>query len=154
MKKLLPVLLLMTLTTQSQTIFPLKISENKRYFVTQQNKPFLYHAETGWQIFTQLTTEEAVEYLLFRKSQGFNTIQVQIVMAPEQVNRYGQKPFDGDVDFSRPNEAYHDHISTILSKADSLGLLIAMVEQEKFIHSTEAFFVVRQMRVKKFLRVR
>jgi hypothetical protein len=47
-------------------------------------------------------------------------------MSPEQVNRYGQKPFYGEVDFSRPNEAYHDHVSKILSKADSMGLLIVM----------------------------
>ena len=90
MKILLPFLLLMVLTAQSQTKFPLKISGNKRYFISQQGKPFLYHAETGWQIFTNLTTEEAVEYLSFRKSQGFNTIQVQVVMSPEQVNRYGR----------------------------------------------------------------
>jgi hypothetical protein len=106
--------------------FPLKISENRRYFVDQDGKPFLYHADTGWQIFVQLTTAEAVEYMSFRKSQGFNTIQVQIVMTPEQVNRYGQKPFHGDVDFSRPNEAYYDHIAAVIHKADSLGLLIVM----------------------------
>lgn len=111
---------------QAQSPFPLKISENKRYFVTQQGKPWLYHADTGWQIFTQLTTEEAVEYLVFRKAQGFNTIQVQIVMSPDQVSRYGQKPFHGDIDFSKPNEAYHDHVAKIITKADSLGLLIAM----------------------------
>ena len=28
--------------------FPLKISENRRYFVDQANKPFFYHADTGW----------------------------------------------------------------------------------------------------------
>lgn len=125
-KKNLILLLLPALIAKSQSPFPLKISDNKRYFVTQQGKPFLYHAETGWQIFTQLTTAEAVEYLSFRKAQGFNTIQVQLVMSPEQVNRYGQKPFHGDIDFSQPNEAYHDHVSNIISKADSLGLLIVM----------------------------
>jgi hypothetical protein len=106
--------------------FPLKISDNRRYFVDQDGKPFLYHADTGWLIFVKLTTAEAVEYMSFRKSQGFNTIQVQIVMTPEQVNRYGQKPFHGDVDFSRPNEAYYDHIAAVIHKADSLGLLIVM----------------------------
>ncbi len=110
----------------AQPHFPLKISENKRYFVDQDEKPFLYHADTGWQIFMQLTTDEAVEYLSFRKSQGFNTIQVQLVMTPEQINRHGQKPFHGDNDFSRPNEAYHDYVKQIISKADSLGLLIVM----------------------------
>jgi hypothetical protein len=126
MKNLLFFLLLLATSANAQYPFPLKISDNKRYFVTQQDKPFLYHAETGWQIFTRLTTAEAAEYLSFRKAQGFNTIQVQIVMTPEQANRYGQKPFHGDIDFAKPNEAYHDHVAKVLDKADSLGLLIVM----------------------------
>jgi hypothetical protein len=114
------------LLAHAQYHFPLNISENRRYFVDREGKPFLYHADTGWKIFTELTTREAVEYMSFRKSQGFNTIQVQIVMSPEQVNRYGQKPFNGDQDFSRPNEAYHDHIAEVIQKADSLNLLVVM----------------------------
>jgi len=110
----------------AQYRFPLKISDNKRYFVDQQGKPFLYHADTGWQIFIQLTTNEAVEYLAFRKRQGFNTIQVQLVMTPEQVNRYGHRPFLEDNDFSKPDEEYYNHVAEIVAKADSIGLLIVM----------------------------
>ena len=44
----------------SQNPFPLKISSNKRYFITQQGTPFLYHADTGWQMFVKLTAEEAI----------------------------------------------------------------------------------------------
>jgi len=109
-----------------ETTFPLQISSNGRHFVDGQGYPFLYHADTGWQIFSQLTTEEAREYLLFRKNQGFNTIQTQIVMSPEQVDRYGRPPFGGDADFSRPDPAYHDHVARVLDIADSLGLLVTM----------------------------
>jgi hypothetical protein len=119
-------LLLLVHSIFGQSPFPLKISENKRYFVTQQGKPFLYQADTGWHLFTKLTTEEALEYLQLRKDQGFNTIQVQIAMDPQQANRNGHKAFDGDVDFSRPNEHYHNHILEIIKKADSLGLMIVM----------------------------
>lgn len=129
MKKLILVLLLLPLIAddlQGQYRFPLKISENRRYFTDSDGKPFLYHADTGWQIFTRLTTAEAVEYLVFRKKQGFNTIQVQIVMSPEQVNRYGHKPFLGNNDFSKPDAAYHDHVAEVISKADSLNLLVVM----------------------------
>lgn len=112
----------------SQTIFPLKASDNKRYFITQQGKPFLYHADTGWQMFIALNTAEAVEYMLLRKSQGFNTIQAQIANEPNQKNRYGDKPFDGDADFTRPNERYHNHIKEVLKKADSLGLLVVLTQ--------------------------
>ena len=128
MKKILIIFLALAnvFLINSQPHFPLKISENRRYFIDQDGEPFLYHADTGWQIFTQLTTDEAIEYMSFRKAQGFNTIQVQLVMSPEQINRYGQKPFHGDVDFSRPNEEYFDHVAKIIRKADSLGLLIVM----------------------------
>ena len=128
MKKLMVIIfaLLNVSLINGQPHFPLKISENRRYFVDQDGKPFLYHADTGWQIFTQLTTDEAIEYMTFRKAQGFNTIQVQLVMFPEQMNRDGQKPFHGDNDFSKPNEVYYDHVAKIIGKADSLGLLIVM----------------------------
>jgi len=118
--------ILLPTMARPESIFPLKISENRRHFVTQQGKPFLYHADTGWQIFTRLSTEEATEYLHFRKEQGFNTIQVQIAMDPAQTNRFGQLAFHGDVDFSRPNEAYHDHVAKVIELADSMQLLIVM----------------------------
>jgi hypothetical protein len=53
------------LAVTAQSIFPLKLSANRRHFETQHGKPFLYHADTGWQIFTKLTTGEAAEYLRF-----------------------------------------------------------------------------------------
>lgn len=106
--------------------FPLKISENGRYFTDQTGKPFFYHADTGWQIYQRLTTEEAREYLVFRKNQGFTTIQTQVIMNPEGVNPYGHKAFLGDNDFARPDEAYHDQVARILTMADSLGLFIVM----------------------------
>ena len=125
-RKLVALIVLLPLAAAAQSIFPLQISENRRHFVTQQDRPFLYHADTGWQIFSKLTTEEAVEYLRFRKEQGFNTIQVQIAMNPAQTNRAGQLAFHGDVDFARPNEAYHDHVAQVIALADEMQLLIVM----------------------------
>jgi hypothetical protein len=123
---LLLALFMVSISTEAQYRFPLDISRNKRYFIDANGKPFLYHADTGWLLFTQLTTAEALEYLSFRKNQGFNTIQVQLVMSPEQVNRYEHKPFLGNNDFARPDEAYYDHVAGIIAKADSMGLLIVM----------------------------
>jgi hypothetical protein len=117
---------LLAFAAHAQTAFPLHVSDNKRYFVDKSNKPFLYHAETGWQIYNRLTTEEAREYLVKRKQQSFNTIQTQIATAPEDVNRYGEKPFFNNNDFSQPNEKYFDHVADIIRIADSLNLLIVM----------------------------
>lgn len=86
--------------------FPLKYSNNKRYLVDQNSKPFLINAATGWQIYTQLTAEEARDYFEIRKSQGFNSILTQLCMHEDDINRYGQTPFFNNNDFSRPNEKY------------------------------------------------
>ncbi len=48
MKRLLPVLLLSASTATSQSILPLKLSDNKRYFTTQQGKPWLACCKEGF----------------------------------------------------------------------------------------------------------
>jgi len=106
--------------------FPLQYSNNKRYFTDQKGTPFLYHADTGWQLYYRLSTEEAREYLSARKKQGFNTIQTMLAMDLNKKDRYGNYIFEGGNDFSRPNEAYHDHVIKIIGIADSLGLLVTM----------------------------
>ena len=105
--------------------FPIKISENERYFTDQNDQPFMYHGDTAWKIFTRLTFEEARQYLENRKNKGFTVIQVTMCMMPEDVNRYGEAPFGGNHDFSKPNEAYFDHVARVINLADSIGLLIS-----------------------------
>ncbi len=119
---LLAVLLTQTGLSQSPA-FPLRASDNGRYFVDQQGKPFLYQADTGWQIFARLTLAEAREYLATRKGQGFTAIQVMLSINPDSANRDGQKPFV-NYDFARPNEAYFTHVERVVRAADSLGLLL------------------------------
>ena len=105
--------------------FPLKVSENGRYFTDQANKPFLYHADTGWQIFARLMLPEAREYLTLRKQHGFNTIQAHLSMNPDSTNRAGQKALI-DYDFSKPNESYFAHVERVVQIADSLGMLLSI----------------------------
>ena len=110
---------------QTKPQFPLKVAANGRYLVDQANTPFLYHADTGWQLFARLTLPEAREYLTMRRQHGFNTIQVQLSMNPDSVNRAGHKALI-DYDFSKPNEPYFAHVERVLQVADSLGLLLSM----------------------------
>lgn len=49
-------------------------------------------------------------------------------MAPEQTNRYGHLPFEGNVDFSRPDEAYHEHALELIRKTESMQLLVVMAQ--------------------------
>lgn len=110
---------------QTKPQFPVKVAANGRYLVDQANTPFLYHADTGWQLFARLTLPEAREYLTMRRQHGFNTIQVQLSMNPDSVNRAGHKALI-DYDFSKPNELYFTHVERVVQVADSLGLLLSM----------------------------
>lgn len=112
-------------TSFAQTVatFPLKSSKNGRYFVGQNDQPFLYQADTGWQLFARLTLAEAREYLVARKSHGYTAIQVMLSINPDSANRMGQKPLI-DYDFAKPNDAYFAHAEWVLNIADSLGMLI------------------------------
>ncbi len=125
MKRCLFVLFLFPFLTiaQPRPAFPIKVSENGRYFVDQAGKPFLYHADTAWQIFARLTLPEAREYLTLRKQHGFNTIQVQLSMNPDSVNRQGHRALV-DYDFTKPDENYFSHTERIIHVADSLGLVL------------------------------
>lgn len=112
----------------AQTSFPLRVSENRRYFVDQKGEPFLYNADTGWRLFLSATTEEAREYLVKRKQQGFNTIQVMLAFTPEDTNRYGARPFPDNNDFLKPNETFFNHMAEVIRIADSLSMLMVIAQ--------------------------
>jgi hypothetical protein len=106
--------------------FPLRVAEGGRHFEDQRGRPFLYHADTGWQLFARLTPAEAREYLAARRRQGFTAVQVQLSAHPDSADRAGRRPFAGDADFARPDSGYHAHVADVLAAADSLGLLVAV----------------------------
>ncbi len=101
-----------------RVVYPLKISENKRYLVDQKNKRFLYHADTGWLLFHKLTQEEVEEYLENRREKGFNTIQVQLLgWQTDLTNREGHHPLAVQNDLSKPNEVFFAHMDWVIRKA-------------------------------------
>src|SRR4051812_5828073 len=53
----------------------LKVSDNKRFLVTEDGKPFFYLGDTAWELFDRLNREEADRYLVRRAQQGFTVIQ-------------------------------------------------------------------------------
>ena len=53
----------------------LKVSDNKRFLVTQDGKPFFWLGDTAWELFHRLTREEAELYLRNRANKKFTVIQ-------------------------------------------------------------------------------
>jgi hypothetical protein len=59
-------------------MYKLKVSKTQDYFEVD-GKPFFYLADTMWSAFTNVKIEEWEEYLNYRRMQGFNAIQINIL---------------------------------------------------------------------------
>ncbi|WP_247232058.1 glycoside hydrolase family 140 protein [Telluribacter sp. SYSU D00476] len=122
---LIALLCLVSLVAQAQ----LKVSDNKRYLVTQDGKPFFWLGDTAWELFHRLNREEADRYLKNRVDKGFTVIQAVALAELDGLhspNPYGEVPLEND-DPTKPREAYFQHVDYIVDKAASLGLYIALL---------------------------
>ncbi|MGZ8901480.1 MAG: apiosidase-like domain-containing protein, partial [Limisphaerales bacterium] len=113
----------------------LRVSENKRFLVTANGKPFFYLGDTAWELFHRLNREQADKYLEDRAKKGFTVIQA-VALAElnglNDPNPYGHRPLL-DSDPSRPDvkegaqNDYWDHVDYIVNSAEKLGLTIGFL---------------------------
>jgi hypothetical protein len=87
---------------QDTSLQHLKVSDNGRFIVTEDAKPFFWLGDTGWLLFSKLTKEEIDQYLEDRKQKGFNVIQVMLLHSLASKNVYGEDALIAQ-DVSKPN---------------------------------------------------
>lgn len=107
----------------------LKVSENHRFLVKEDGKPFFYLGDTAWELFHRLNREEADRYLENRARKGFTVIQAVALAELDGLhapNAHGQTPFRND-DPAQPNEEYWRHVDWIVNRAGERGLYIGML---------------------------
>lgn len=119
----------------------LKVSDNQRFLVTADGRPFFYLADTAWELFHRLDRKQAVRYLDLRASQKYTAIQAVALAELDGVtdpNAYGDLPLiDKDptkpavTPGSDPNNAqaydYWDHVSYIIDQANARGMYLALL---------------------------
>jgi hypothetical protein len=107
----------------------LKVSENQRFLVFEDGTPFFYMGDTAWELFHRLDREQADLYLENRAGLGFTVIQA-VILAEENglidPNPYGHVPLL-EMNPSRLNEDYFEHVDYIINKASTLGLFVAVL---------------------------
>ena len=113
----------------------LKVSDNKRFLVYEDGKPFFWLGDTAWELFHRLNREDASRYLENRAKNGFTVIQAVAIAELDghsDPNAYGHLPLV-DLDPARPaikdgpNNDYWDQVDYIVNKAESLGLVIGFL---------------------------
>ena len=141
---LLLALTLLPLQVFAQTRSPLprlKVSENRRFLVREDGKPFFYLGDTAWELFHRLNRDQAAAYLKLRAQQRFTVIQAVALAELDGLadpNAHGSLPL-ADFDPTRPlvtpgadpkkpgQYDYWDHVEYIIDEANRLGLYIGLL---------------------------
>jgi hypothetical protein len=110
---------------------PIAVSANHHYLIDPStNQPFLYVADTAWDLFSNATVPDAENYLLTRKNQGFTAIQAGLAPFPDSFNitsfnntpnAYGVTPFLTS-DLSQPNPAYFSYVKQVMDYAAQINM--------------------------------
>ncbi len=107
----------------------LKVSENKRFLVFEDNTPFFYLGDTGWELFHRLNKAETEKYLENRRKKGFTVIQAVALAELDGLNTpnaEGEKPLINN-DLTKPNEKYFAHVDWVIKKAEEKGIFIGLL---------------------------
>lgn len=105
------------------------VTANGRFLEWEDGTPFFWLGDTAWELFHRLTLEEAKHYLDVRFEQGFTVIQAVLLAEFDgltEPNREGHLPLH-DLDPTRPNLHYFEHVDAILEYAESLGLIVGLL---------------------------
>ena len=108
----------------------LKVSENRRFLVTEDGSPFFWMADTAWCL-RKITPGDIDLYLANRAQHRFNVVQVycghSLNTWISAADLHGNWPFLED-DTDRPNEPFwRDTMDAIVSQAREHGVYIALV---------------------------
>ncbi len=77
----------------------LKVSDDKRFLVTADGKPFFWLGDTAWELFHRLNREDAEKYLKNRAERRFTVVQAVVLAELDGLNdpnAYGERPLVGN----------------------------------------------------------
>lgn len=117
-------------TTPASAALPrLRVSDNKRFLVTADGKPFFWLGDTVWELFHRATREDAERYLRNRAEKRFTVVQAVALAEFDGLtvpNAYGETPLRNN-DPTQPNDAYFAHVDWVVAKANELGLYVGLL---------------------------
>ncbi len=107
----------------------LKVSENRRFLVTEDGRPFFWMADTAWELFHRLDRKDADSYLRTRAAQRFNVVQAVVLAELDglsEPNANGDRPLAGN-DPLRPEEKYFVHVDAVVRMANERGIYVGLL---------------------------
>jgi Protein of unknown function (DUF4038)/Putative collagen-binding domain of a collagenase len=114
---------------QATSLARLRVSDNKRFLVTADGRPFFWLGDTAWELFHRARREDAERYLRKRVQQRFTIIQAVALAEFDGLtapNAYGDTPLRNN-DPTQPNEKYFAHVDWVVRRANELGLYVGFL---------------------------
>ncbi len=108
-------------------VYPVKVSDNGRYFVDQKGTPVFWLGTTQWQLFRDYKIEDARTILEKTADKGIVFAQVMLAGVGDgtKPNVYGEKPWINDNPLT-PNEGYFKNVDAVLQIARENNVNISM----------------------------
>lgn len=110
--------------------WPLRISSQGLYLEDQAGRPFQPIVDAGWEVVTQISTEDAVTYIENRRVKGFNAVEIRAIgkfQSGAPNNFYGAAPFTNGInDWSVRNETYWTKVDAVVSALKQRKMLAVM----------------------------
>jgi len=121
--------------TTTGVAYPLKAGANGRYFVDQNNVPFLILGDSPQSIAVNLSTTLMASYMADRQAHGFNTLLVDALVNTYTGGNASGTTYDGiapftsgssaaGYDLSTPNPVYFSRFDALVSMAAARGLAL------------------------------
>lgn len=120
---------------RAQTPPPIRVSDNHRFLVTEDGKPFFYLADTAWGLFN-MNREDIDLYLKDRAGKRFTVIQAVAAhyTGLERPNPYGATVFIKSASAESPggvkyeaNPEYFKNVDYAADEANTMGMYVAIV---------------------------
>ncbi|MCX8107979.1 MAG: DUF4038 domain-containing protein, partial [Verrucomicrobiae bacterium] len=113
----------------------LKVSENHRFLVYEDGKPFFWLGDTAWELFHRLNREEVCRYLDNRAGLGFTVVQAVALAELDGLNApnaYGHRPLLNNDPASPdvkdgPENDYWDHVDFVVQEANKRGIYVGLL---------------------------
>jgi hypothetical protein len=113
---------------------PLRVSDNHRFLVTADGKPFFWLADTAWQLIHDLDEAEMRRYFADRRDKGFTVIQTVAVveLRSDKPNACGHFPIepkrpDKPIVQDGPANDYWDDVERVVQIAAEHGLYVGLL---------------------------
>lgn len=111
------------------TAYPLRVSPDQRSLVRADGRPFVWLADTAWELIHRLTRDEIRHYLEVRQAQGFTVVQTVVLAELDGLRTptpEGELPFE-NLDGLALNDAYFAKIDWLLREAEGRALTLALL---------------------------